>query len=131
MRSSISVFGTDLLHEGYQAVLDNAQARAGVDGIALSATYHDARDVFAHNPKFHVYRNEGDVAWFVPEVGRYASGLVPRLAASAGGADVLARACEQAGARRLAVDAWTIFLPNSALAGEHPDCPPRHAYCNT
>lgn len=128
MRSSIFVFGTDLLHEGYDAVLDNLQARGGVDGVALSATYHDARDVFAHNPKFHVYRNEGDVAWFAPQPSRYASGLLPRMAAAAGGADVLAQLCTRAGQRGLAVDAWTIFLHNSVLATQHPDCATRNVY---
>lgn len=128
MRSSIFVFGTDFLHEGYEAVLDNLQRRAGVDGVALSATYHDARDVFAHNPKFHVYRNEGDVAWFAPEPKRYASGLIPRQATAAAGVDVLAQVCKRAGERGLAVDAWTIFLHNSVLATQHPDCATRNVY---
>lgn len=128
MRSSIFVFGTDLLNEGYEAVLDNLQERGGVDGVALSATYHDARDVFAHNPKFHVYRNEGDVAWFAPEPSRYASGLMPRMAAAANGVDVLAELCARAGQRGMAVDAWTIFLHNSILATQLPDCATRNVY---
>lgn len=128
MRSSIFVFGTDLLHEGYDVVLDNLQERGSIDGVALSATYHDARDVFAHNPKFHVYRNEGDVAWFAPERSRYASGLTPRMAAAAGGVDVLSELCERASRRGMAVDAWTIFLHNSVLATEYPDCATRNVY---
>lgn len=126
--STICVFGTDLLGEGYEAVLDNLQQRAGVNGVALSATYHHARDVFPHNPRCHVYRHEGDVAWFVPEPGRYASGLQPRLAAAAQGADVLAQLCERAGRRGMAVDAWAIFLHNARLAAEHPDCATHNAY---
>lgn len=128
MRSSIFVFATDVLHEGHDVVLDNLQQRAGVNGVALTANYHDARDVFAHNPKFHVFRNEGDVAWFAPEAGRYASGLLPRQAMAAGGVDVLAQVCERAAARGLAVDAWTIFLHNSVLATQHPDCATRNVY---
>lgn len=128
MRSSIFAFGTDLLHEGYDTVLDNLQERGGVDGVALSATYHDARDVFAHNPRFHVYRNEGDVAWFAPEPSRYASGLIPRMAAAAGGVDVLAELYARTRRRGLAVDAWTIFLHNSVLATQHPDCATRNVY---
>jgi hypothetical protein len=128
MRSSIFVFATDCLHEGLDAVLDNLQQRAGVDGVALTANYHDARDVFAHNPKFHVYRNEGDVAWFAPQVHRYASGLLPRQAKGAGGVDVFAQVCERAAARGLAVDAWTIFLHNSVLATQHPDCATHNVY---
>lgn len=128
MDSTLFVFGTDLLHEGWEAVLDNLQERAGAGGIALAATYHDARDVFPHNPKFHVYRHQGDVAWFVPQRSRYASGLIPRVADAAGGADVLAQLCEAAGRRGLAVDAWTIFLHNSVLATGHPDCATRNVY---
>jgi hypothetical protein len=128
MSASIYVFGTDLLGEGCDAVLDNVQQRGGLDGVALSATYHDARDVFPHNPRYHVFRNEGDVAWFAPEPQRYASGLAPRLAAAAGGADVLAELCGRAQRRGMAVDAWTIFLHNSVLATEHPDCATRNVY---
>lgn len=128
MRSSIFVFGTDLLDEGYDAVLDNLQERGGLDGVALSATYHDARDVFAHNPKFHVFRHEGDIAWFAPEQSRYASGLTPRMAAAAGGVDVLSELCERANRRGMAVDAWTIFLHNSVLATEYPDCATKNVY---
>ena len=128
MKSAGFVFGTDLLDEGYDAVLDNLQERGGLDGIALSATYHDARDVFPHNPKVHVYRNQGDVAWFVPERGRYRSGLTPRIATAAGDVDVLAELCRRAGRRGLAVTAWTIFLHNSALATAFPDCATRNVY---
>jgi hypothetical protein len=128
MDSSLCVFGTDLLGEGYEAVLDNLQERAGVGAVSLAATYHDARDVFPHNPKFHVHRHEGDVAWFVPDAARYTSGLQPRPAAAADGADVLSQLCERAGRRGLGVDAWTIFLHNSQLATAHPDCATHNAY---
>ncbi|HSV77623.1 MAG TPA: hypothetical protein VLK85_00265 [Ramlibacter sp.] len=128
MKSSAFVFGTDLLSEGYEAVVDNLQERAGLGGVSLSATYHDARDVFAHNPRFHVYRHEGDVAWFAPEPARYRSGLAPRRAAAAAGADVLSQLCTHAGRRGMTVDAWTIFLHNSLLAAEHPECATRNVY---
>ena len=126
--SSAFVFGTDLLGEGFDEVLDNLQARGGLDGVSLAATYHDARDVFPHNPRYHVHRHEGDVAWFLPRPGQYEGGLAPRMASAAGGADVLAALCECAGRRGMAVDAWTIFLHNSLLATEHPECATRNAY---
>lgn len=128
MRSSIFVFATDFLHEGSDVVLDRLQQRAGVDGVAVTANYHDARDVFAHNPRYHVFRNEGDVAWFAPEARRYASGLLPRPARAAAGADVFGQVCAQAARRGLAVDGWTIFLHNSVLATEHPDCATRNVH---
>ena len=122
------VFGTDLLGEGCDAVLDNLQQRGGMDSVALCATYHDARDVFPHNPKFHVYRHQGDIAWFNPDKSRYRSGLVPRKADAAGDADLLADLCQRAQRRGMAVDAWTIFLHNSVLGAEHPDCVTRNVY---
>lgn len=128
MKTSAFVFGTDLLDEGYDAVLGQLQQRGTLEGVTLSATYHDARDVFPHNPKRHVFRNEGDVAWFVPEAGRYASGLMPRLAAAAAGVDVLAELCRHAAGRGMPVTAWTIFLHNSVLATAHPDCATRNVY---
>lgn len=126
MKSSVFVFGTDFLHEGYDTVLDNLQSRAGVDAVTFSATYHDARDVFPHNPRYRVYRNEGDVAWFAPGDGY--SGLAPRMAPSAGGEDVLAQLCALARRRGMAVNAWTIFLHNSVLATAFPDCATRNVY---
>jgi hypothetical protein len=128
MRSSAFVFGTDLLDEGCDAVLDQLQQRGGIEGVAFSATYHDARDVFPHNPRRRVFRNEGDVAWFVPEPARYASGLMPRLAGAANNCDVLGALCQRAGRRGMPVTAWTIFLHNSVLATTHPDCATRNVY---
>jgi hypothetical protein len=127
-KASAFVFGTDLLGEGHDVVLGNLQERGGLDGVLLAATYHDARDVFPHNPRYHVHRHEGDIAWFAPQPSRYPSGLAPRRAAAAQGADVLADLCTQAGRRGMAVDAWTIFLHNSLLATEHPDCATRNVY---
>ena len=109
-------------------VLDNLQQRGGLDSVALCATYHDARDVFPHNPLFHIYRHQGDIAWFNPEKSRYRSGLVPRKADAAGAADLLSDLCQRAGRRGMAVDAWTIFLHNSVLGAEHPDCVTRNVY---
>ena len=128
MHASAFIFGTDWLDEGGDVVLDNLQRRGGLDVVAFSANYHDARDVFAHNPKRRVFRNEGDVAWFPVEPADYPSGLVARQAQAAGGADVLADVCRQAMTRGVEVAAWTIFTHNSALATAHPDCTTRNVY---
>jgi len=128
LKASAFVFGTDLLGEGYPAVLDNLRERGALDGVSLAATYHHARDVFPHNPRYHVHRHEGDVAWFAPQARRYESGLVPRMASAMDGADVLSDLCSRAGSGGMAVDAWAIFLHNSRLATEHPDCATRNVY---
>lgn len=127
MRTSAFIFATDLLDEGVDTVLDRLQA-AGMDSVTFSATYHDARDVFPHNPKRHVFRNEGDVNWFPVDAANYPSGLVPRQAAAAGGRDVLADLCEEARTRGLGVTAWAIFTHNSVLATAHPECATHNVY---
>ena len=43
-------FATDLRDEGTGTVLDNVQNRVGVDGLTMAVAYHDARDIFPHNP---------------------------------------------------------------------------------
>ncbi len=130
MRTSAFIFGTDLIDEGAGLVLDRLQA-AGLNSVSFSANYHDARDVFPHNPKRRVFRNEGDVQWFPVDPANHPSGLVPRQAAAAQGADVLATVCEQASARGMEVSAWTIFTHNSGLAAAHPDCATHNVYGDT
>jgi hypothetical protein len=44
--TSIYVFGSDLLDEGVEEVLERIQHRAGVDGVMLAPVYHVAQDVF-------------------------------------------------------------------------------------
>ena len=50
METSLFAFATDLHDEGLDTVLGNLQDRAGVDGLTLAVAYHDARDLFPHNP---------------------------------------------------------------------------------
>ncbi|RYH07529.1 hypothetical protein [Tropicimonas sp. IMCC6043] len=128
MQNSVFVFGTDLKHEGTEAVLDALRTRAGATDVAFSATYHDARDVFPHNPRYHVYRHEGDIAWFRSRGTLYPDGFVPKLAEAADGEDMLADLCASAENRGMSVSAWTIFLHNSRLATARPDCATRNVY---
>lgn len=128
MKSSIFIFGTDLLHEGYETVIDTLKEQGTVGGMALSATYHNARDVFPHNPKHRIYRHEGDIAWFKPEKERYVSGLVPKMAIAAEGEDVLLKLCDLGERQGMPVSAWTIFLHNARLATANPECATRNIY---
>lgn len=115
MKSSMFVFGSDLAGEGYDVVLDNLGSRAGVSAVSFSATYHNARDIFPHNPAHRVYRHEGDVAWFSPNVRSYPDGMAPPLARDADGVDMLARLTDEATSRGLETQAWTIYSHNSRL----------------
>ncbi|MGW3623629.1 hypothetical protein [Streptomyces sp. NPDC000880] len=131
MKASMFVFGTDLVHEGYDNVLGNLADRAGVQAVSVSATYHNARDVFPHNPVHRVYRHEGDISWFVPRAGTYPAGMVPPLAEDAQGVDVLAELGKRAERHGLQVNAWTIFTHNSRIGATNPDCTVRNVYGDT
>ena len=60
-------FATDLQDEGLDVVLDNVQERAGLGGLTLAAAYHDARDLFPHNPISKVRYLEGGAVFFQPD----------------------------------------------------------------
>lgn len=124
MDTSIFAFPTDLHGEGVETVLDNVQLRAGLGGITLAAVYHEARDLFPHNPGGRIRFLEGGAAYFRPDAGRYEGlALAPRPARLTAEFDALAEAVAAAGRRGLAVHAWTVFL--------HVDwtCDPRPAQC--
>ncbi len=71
METSLFAFATDLHDEGLDTVLGNLQDRAGVDGLTLAVAYHDARDIFPHNPVHKVRYLEGGAVFFRPEEARY------------------------------------------------------------
>ena len=120
MRKSVFVFGTDLVDEGTEQVLENLQSRATASDVIFSATYHDARDVFPHNPRRRIYRHEGDIAWFKARRDEFPRGCAPKLADDADGRDMLGELCAEADARGMSVSAWTIFLHNSRLGAQRP-----------
>ena len=111
MQTSIFVFPTDLEGEGVEAVLDNVQQRAGADAITLAAVYHEARDIFPHNPRGRVRFLEGGVAYFRPDPARYRGlALQPRPASLVETTDVFAESVAAAERRGIDVHAWTVFL---------------------
>ena len=128
MKSSMFVFGTDIVGEGVETVLDNVTGRATVDAISLSATYHNARDVFPHNPRYRVYRHEGDIAWFKPRQKLYPAGTAPPLAHEAEGVDVLCLVTDAAARRGVDVKAWTIYSHNSRLSKAVPATSVRNVF---
>jgi hypothetical protein len=127
--TSIFVFPTDLDGEGVETVLDNVQHRAGSDGITLAAVYHEARDIFPHNPRGRVQFLEGGVAYFRPDLARYrALALQPRTARLVESTDVLAASVAAADRRGLAVHAWTVFLHVDWTHDPHPAQSERTAF---
>jgi hypothetical protein len=129
LETSIFSFATDLYDEGIDTVLDNVQHRAGLGGVTLATVYHEARDLFPHNPRGKVRFLEGGVAYFRPDPARYRGlPLEPRQALLADGADVLAELLTAAGRRGLAVHAWTVFLHSDWVREPRPEVAERNAF---
>jgi hypothetical protein len=123
------MFATDLHDEGFDAVLDNVQQRAGLHGVSLACAYHHARDIFPHNPVRRVRFLEGGTVFFRPDPARYAGlRITPQVSRLAQEVDILAELVARAERRGLAVRAWTVFLHNSTLGERHPDCAIHNAF---
>ena len=126
MQTSIFAFATDIRDEGVEAVLDNVQHRAGLGGIAVAAAYHEARDIFPHNPARKVRFLESGAVYFRPDPVRWRD---VRLQPPISDADDALRELIAAAERRdVQVHAWTVFLHNGALAEAFPDCAPQNAF---
>ena len=48
MLTSLYAFASDVADAGAASLLEDVQARAGVDGVTLATAYHAARDLFPH-----------------------------------------------------------------------------------
>ena len=122
-------FATDLRDEGTGTVLDNVQNRAGVDGLTVAVAYHDARDIFPHNPVRKVRYLEGGAIFFTPDFARYEDmRLQPRVSELVRSGDPLGELCEAAGERGMSVNAWAVFLHNDRLGFAHPECATQNAF---
>ncbi|MEY9839752.1 hypothetical protein [Streptacidiphilus sp. EB103A] len=129
MESSVLAFATDLLDEGSDLFFGNLTDRAGVGGVTLASVYHQARDVFPHNPRRVVGYLEPGAAYFRPDPARWAGlRLRPAPAGAISDGDPFAEAAAQAARRGMKLHAWTVFLHNDRLGFQHPDCAPANAF---
>ncbi len=120
-------FATDIHGEGPDAVLDNLQHRAGVGAITLAAVYHEARDVFPHNPLRRVRFMEAGAAYFRPDPALYGDlAIQPRVSRLIEETDVFADVIPAARERGMAVHAWTVYLHTDWVR----DGSPEHAESN-
>jgi len=129
MKTSMFAFADDLAGEGLDVVLDNVQVRAGVEELTLAVAYHDARDIFPHNPSRKVRYLEGGAVFFRPDGARYDGlRLRPRVSELARFGDPLGDLRHAADRRGMAVNAWAVFLHNDRLGFEHPECATQNAF---
>ncbi|MFJ9519478.1 hypothetical protein ACIRPK_14590 [Kitasatospora sp. NPDC101801] len=129
MESSVLAFATDLIDEGADTFFGNLTDRAGVGGVTLASVYHEARDVFPHNPRRVIRYLEPGAAYFRPDPARWAGRrLTPLPSTAIGDGDPFAEAAEQAQRRGLKLHAWTVFCHNDRLGFRHPDVSPENAF---
>ena len=122
-------FATDLYDEGFDTVLGNVQERAEVDGLTLAVVYHDARDLFPHNPVHKVRYLEGGAVFFQPDESHYEGlQLQPRVAGLARTVDPLGDVCAAAGERGMGANAWVVFLHSDRLGFTYPECATQNAF---
>lgn len=129
MESSVLAFATDLLDEGADTFFGNLTDRAGVGGVTLASVYHEARDVFPHNPRRVIRYLEPGAAYYRPDPAAWRGRrLAPAPSTAIGERDPFAEASEQARRRGLKLHAWTVFCHNDRLGFAHPDCAPANAF---
>jgi hypothetical protein len=129
VRASFFAFASDLRDEGTETVLENVQERAGADGLTLAVAYHDARDVFPHNPVRRVRFLEPGRVFFRPDPARYRGLLLqPVVSELVAGGCPLSEAAAATSRRGLRLTAWTVLLHSDLLGFEHPSCAPRNAF---
>ncbi|QKW20447.1 hypothetical protein HUT16_16445 [Kitasatospora sp. NA04385] len=129
METSVLAFATDLLDEGADTFFGNLTDRAGVGGVTLASVYHEARDVFPHNPRRVLRYLEPGAAYFRPDPARWAGRrLAPLPSTAIGERDPFAEAAEETRRRGLKLHAWTVFCHNDRLGFAHPDCAPANAF---
>jgi hypothetical protein len=111
MRSSLLAFATDLIDEGLDTVAENVQQRGGAGGITLATAYHDARDVFPHNPRRVVYFQEPGSVFFQPTPERFRDlRLQPVVSRLIGDRDLVAELVSLADQRGMDANAWVVLL---------------------
>jgi hypothetical protein len=128
MRTSVILFATDLIDEGFETVVDRIRDMAGADCITMAANYHHSRDVFPHNPRRKVRFMRGGV-FFRADPARYAGlRIQPDVADIAREDDPLARLIDVAGKRGMTVKAWTNGVHSTVHASANQDCAVHNAF---
>jgi hypothetical protein len=111
MRTSLLAFATDLLDEGLDSVVDNVRNRAGATGITLATAYHDARDVFSHNPRRVVYFQEPGAVFFQPSPSLFRGlKIQPPVSGLLGERDLVADLVRVADTRGIDANAWIVLF---------------------
>jgi len=110
VRTALFCSAVDVADAGPAAVLDDALGRAGVDGLAVAASYHAARDLLPHarGPRLRAFPAG---LWIARDPAVWDGCPVqPARAGDALTEAAVAELVEQAGARGATVDGWAVFM---------------------
>jgi hypothetical protein len=118
--NAIWAYPCDLLDGDIDRALDEI-ARAGLNSISVATAYHTARLLMPHNARRKVVNLESGRVYFRFDPELYVGIPSPRIAGEYEERDPLGEICTAAVRHGLSVQAWTVFLHNSRLAGLHPD----------
>lgn len=128
MRTSVILWATDLVDEGFDLVLDRIRDLAGADAVTMAGNYHHSRDVLPHNPRRKVQFMSGGV-FFRADPKRYAGlKIQPDVVDFARKDDPLARLIAGAERRGMRVKVWTNGMHSTVHGTAHPDCAVHNAF---
>jgi hypothetical protein len=131
MRSSVILWATDLVDEGFDLVLDRIRDMAGAEAVTMAGNYHHSRDVVPHNPRRKVQFMKGGV-FFKADPARYAGlKIQPDVVDFAREEDPLAKLIAGAQKRGMATKVWTNGMHSTIHASAHPDCAVTNAFGDT
>lgn len=128
MRSSVILWATDLVDEGFDLVLDRIRNLAGVEAVTMAGNYHHSRDVVPHNPRRKVQFMAGGV-YFKADPRRYEGlKIQPDVVDFARQDDPLAKLIAGAERRGMRVKVWTNGMHSTVHGSAHPDCAVQNAF---
>jgi len=112
---------------------DDAAARravsAGVDSVALAASYHSTRAATPLHPDRRIFEAQRSACCVpVREQAWRGQRLIPVVPDWDPGGHAFGDACRQLGAAGLPVEAWIVLTHNGALRRAHPDLVVRNAF---
>jgi hypothetical protein len=128
MRSSVILWATDLVDEGFDLVLDRIRDMAGADTVTMAGNYHHSRDVVPHNPRRKVQFMNGGV-YFRADPKVYSNlKIQPDIVDFAREDDPLAGLIDGAHRRGMQVRVWTNGMHSTVHGTAHPDCAVHNAF---
>ncbi|MGH8891329.1 MAG: hypothetical protein ACRDV3_16400 [Acidothermaceae bacterium] len=124
--SAVYAFTDDFIDAGVPEVADDLASK-GFSAVSLATVYHAARDLLPHNPKRAVAHRDEGAHYYQPIASQYTGPLQPPAVAKQTGEqfEIVVDAITERG---MSWQAWTVYLHNSRLAIEHPECAVRNAF---